>query len=95
MDGCRKYNFYGAIWMYHKLTDDQKDRLVDSIIENDGLLVGYMEFTAIYFEITENIAGFELMTQSEYDELLDHLWNLYEKKRNDYHLEPGMMFKDL
>ena len=81
--------------MYHKLTEELKERLVNSIIENDGLLVGYMEFTAIYFEITENIAGFELMTQSEYDELLEELWNLYEQKRNDFHGQPGMIFNNL
>lgn len=81
--------------MYYELTEEQKVDLVDNIIVNDGFDIGYMEFTVIFCEITENISGFECLNQTEYDKLLDEFWILYEKKRNDYHTQPGIMFKDL
>lgn len=81
--------------MYYELTEGQKDILVESLIEKEGYFVDYMEFTAIYFEITENSNRYDFMTQSEYDELLEELWNLYEQKRNDFHGQPGMIFNNL
>ena len=81
--------------MYNELTEDQKDVLVESIIENEGYFVGYMEFTAIYYEITENSNRYVFMTQSEYDELLEELWTLYEQKRNNFHGQPGIIFNNL
>lgn len=90
----RKYTLR-SFHMYYKLTNEQKDVLVESIIEKDGLLVSYMEFSAIYFEITETSNRFYFMTQPEYDQLLDELWNLYEQKRNDSHSQPGIIFNNL
>ena len=81
--------------MYYELTGDQKDILVESLIEKKGYFVDYMEFTAIYFEITETSNRFDYMTQTEYDKLLDELWDLYEQKRNEFHGQPGMIFNNL
>lgn len=81
--------------MYYELTEIQKVNLVDIIIENESYYLGYLEFTVVIAEITENIAGMELLSQKEYDDLILELWDIFETKRNKEFSQLSRMIEDM
>lgn len=61
------------------LTTEQKQQLVDIIIEDFGTEMTQDEFTDVLLGLLEDIPGFENATQRTINQLTNQLWSQYHE----------------
>lgn len=61
----------------YTLTAEQKQQLVEILIEEFGEGLEFDDFTDALLGLLDNIAGFETAPQSVIDELTQQLWRKY------------------
>jgi hypothetical protein len=59
------------------LTTDQKQQLVEILVEDFGEGMEFEDFTDALLGLLENIAGFETASQSVIDKLTQQIWRKY------------------
>lgn len=63
------------------LTTDQLDVLVDNIIEDHGSMLHRPEFNDVVLMLCEDIAGLELLTPAQRNQLLKKMWSRYQRSQ--------------
>ena len=63
------------------LTTDQLDVLVDIIIEDHGSMLPRAEFNNAMLMLFEDIAGLELLTPAQRNQLLKEMWSRYQRSQ--------------
>ena len=66
-----------------KLTTAQLNELIAIIAENHGSVLGRPEFNDIVLMLCEDIAGLELLTPIQRNQLLKKLWSRYQRSNDD------------
>lgn len=61
------------------LTTEQKQQLVEIIIEESGHGLELTEFTEALLGLLEDVPGFETATQSTFTSLVTQLWSQYHE----------------
>lgn len=75
LDGAPVVKTKGAT-MY-SLTTDQKQQLVEILVEESGEGMDFENFTDALLGLLEDIAGFETAPQTAIDQLIQQLWSKY------------------
>jgi len=60
-----------------KLSVDQQKTLVEIIIGQFGHCLSFMEFTDQVLMLFENVPGFEMISESESQTVINQLWSYY------------------
>jgi hypothetical protein len=66
-----------------KLTTAQLDKLVAIIAEDHGLMLARPEFNDVVLMLCEDIAGLEMLTPTQRNQLLKKLWSRYQRSNDD------------
>lgn len=61
----------------YTLTTDQKQQLVEILVEEFGAEMDFDDFTDALLGLLEDIAGFETAPQSVIDKLTQQIWRKY------------------
>ena len=81
--------------MHESLTTEQKLNLIEMIVETEGYQLPYLDFTVELGDLVEHIPGLELINDSEKDDLVSELWELYTKQKIEHYTQDGKLFVDL
>ena len=66
-----------------KLTTAQLTELVTIIAEDHGSMLSRPEFNDVVLMLCEDIAGLELLTHTERNQLLKKMWSRYQRSNDD------------
>lgn len=61
----------------HTLTADQKQQLVEILVEEFGESMEFNDFTDALLGLLDDIAGFETAPQAVIDKLIQQIWSKY------------------
>lgn len=65
------------------------------IVEPNSYDLPYLDFTVELGDLLENILELEFITESEYDDLVTELWEIYSKQKIEYYKQTSNPFVDL
>lgn len=65
------------------LTTDQIDMLVNIVTEDHGSVLTRQQFNDIVLMLSEDIAGLEMLTPTQRNQLLRKLWSRYQRSNDD------------
>jgi hypothetical protein len=81
VDGTRMRSRNEPCWT--TLTTDQIDMLVNIVTEDHGSVLTRQQFNDIVLMLSEDIAGLEMLTPTQRNQLLRKLWSRYQRSNDD------------